>query len=151
MAVKTASVTLDGSNLRFVARTGSGHSIVLDDGVRTVLAQDDVAGQKRAGRWLRHERAMGERWIAGPEDEIGRTVDIQLRLHRRLDVDLGEDAEAFGSQGGLDGRARRGDAPRQSGSERVAGRERHVDTSDGARQGCTPCDPSTYLRTCASQ
>ena len=32
MAFKTASVTLDGSNLRFVARTGSGHSIVLDDG-----------------------------------------------------------------------------------------------------------------------
>jgi putative redox protein len=32
MSVKTASVTLDGSNLRFVARTGSGHSIVLDDG-----------------------------------------------------------------------------------------------------------------------
>jgi putative redox protein len=32
MTVKIASVTLDGSNLRFVARTGSGHSIVLDDG-----------------------------------------------------------------------------------------------------------------------
>ena len=32
MAFKTASVTLDGSNLRFISRTGSGHSIVLDDG-----------------------------------------------------------------------------------------------------------------------
>ena len=28
MAVKTASVTLDGPNLRFVARSGSGHTIV---------------------------------------------------------------------------------------------------------------------------
>jgi len=32
MVVKTASVALDGTNLRFVARSGSGHSIVLDDG-----------------------------------------------------------------------------------------------------------------------
>ena len=32
MAVKTASVTLDGSNLRFVATSGSGHTFVLDDG-----------------------------------------------------------------------------------------------------------------------
>ncbi len=32
MAVKTATVTLDGPNLRFVARSGSGHSIVMDDG-----------------------------------------------------------------------------------------------------------------------
>jgi putative redox protein len=32
MAVKTATVTLDGTNLRFVARSGSGHSVVLDDG-----------------------------------------------------------------------------------------------------------------------
>ena len=31
MAVKTATVTLDGGDLRFVARTGSGHSTVLDD------------------------------------------------------------------------------------------------------------------------
>jgi putative redox protein len=32
MAVKTATVTLDGGDLRFVGRTGSGHSLVLDDG-----------------------------------------------------------------------------------------------------------------------
>ncbi len=32
MAIKTASVELDGTNLRFVARSGSGHSFVLDDG-----------------------------------------------------------------------------------------------------------------------
>lgn len=32
MAVKTASVTLDGSSLRFVARSGSGHELVMDDG-----------------------------------------------------------------------------------------------------------------------
>jgi putative redox protein len=31
MAVKTATVTLDGADLRFVALTGSGHSVVLDD------------------------------------------------------------------------------------------------------------------------
>jgi putative redox protein len=31
MAVKTASVALDGVNLRFVARSGSGHELVLDD------------------------------------------------------------------------------------------------------------------------
>ncbi len=32
MATKTATVTLDGTNLRFVACSGSGHSVVLDDG-----------------------------------------------------------------------------------------------------------------------
>ena len=32
MAVKTGSVTLDGDGLRFSARVGSGHTIVLDDG-----------------------------------------------------------------------------------------------------------------------
>jgi putative redox protein len=31
MTVKTATVSLDGDDLRFVARAGSGHSIVLDD------------------------------------------------------------------------------------------------------------------------
>jgi putative redox protein len=31
MAVKTGSVALDGANLRFVARSGSGHSLVMDD------------------------------------------------------------------------------------------------------------------------
>jgi putative redox protein len=32
MAVKTASVTLDGTTMRFVATSGSGHAFVLDDG-----------------------------------------------------------------------------------------------------------------------
>lgn len=31
MAVKTATISLDGDGLRFVARSGSGHEIVLDD------------------------------------------------------------------------------------------------------------------------
>ncbi len=31
MTLRTASVTLDGGGLRFVARTGSGHSLVLDN------------------------------------------------------------------------------------------------------------------------
>ena len=32
MALKTATVTLDGADLRFVARSNSGHTLVLDDG-----------------------------------------------------------------------------------------------------------------------
>lgn len=32
MSVKTASITLEGGDLRFVARSGSGHTLVLDDG-----------------------------------------------------------------------------------------------------------------------
>lgn len=32
MGVKTATVTLEGGDLRFVAVAGSGHSVVLDDG-----------------------------------------------------------------------------------------------------------------------
>ena len=32
MTAKTATITLDGEGLRFVAESGSGHSLVLDDG-----------------------------------------------------------------------------------------------------------------------
>jgi putative redox protein len=32
MATKTATLTLEGSGMRFVARSGSGHTVVLDDG-----------------------------------------------------------------------------------------------------------------------
>ena len=32
MALKTASVTLEGGDLRFLGRTGTGHTLVLDDG-----------------------------------------------------------------------------------------------------------------------
>jgi len=32
VTIKTASITLAGGDLRFVARSGSGHTIVLDDG-----------------------------------------------------------------------------------------------------------------------
>ena len=32
MATKTANITLEGGDLRFVAHSGSGHTIVLDDG-----------------------------------------------------------------------------------------------------------------------
>jgi Predicted redox protein, regulator of disulfide bond formation len=32
VAVKTATISLEGGDLRFVARSGSGHDIVLDDG-----------------------------------------------------------------------------------------------------------------------
>ena len=32
MALKTAAVALDGNNLRFVATSGSGHTVIMDDG-----------------------------------------------------------------------------------------------------------------------
>jgi putative redox protein len=32
MAVKTATITLDGPDLRFIARSGSGHTFAVDDG-----------------------------------------------------------------------------------------------------------------------
>jgi putative redox protein len=32
MALKTASATLEGGDVRFIGRVGSGHSVVLDDG-----------------------------------------------------------------------------------------------------------------------
>jgi putative redox protein len=32
MALKTATVTLDGDGMRFIGSVGSGHSIILDDG-----------------------------------------------------------------------------------------------------------------------
>ena len=36
---------------------------------------------------------MGERRVAGAEDSVGRALDAELFLQRRLDVDVAEDAE----------------------------------------------------------
>ena len=36
--------------------------------------------------------------IAGAEDAIGRHLDVELLFHRRLDVDLGQDAESLVGQ-----------------------------------------------------
>ena len=64
-----------------------------------LLANDHVAGQQQTDVRLRRERAVRQWRIAGAQDAVGAAVDAEFGLHRRLDVDLGEDAEALGLEG----------------------------------------------------
>lgn len=41
------------------------------------------------------DRLMRHLWIAGAEYAVARHVDVQLLLHRRADVDFGQDPEAL--------------------------------------------------------
>jgi len=41
---------------------------------------------------------MHQRWIAGTEDAVGGHIGIRLGFHRRLNVDLRQDAESFDLQ-----------------------------------------------------
>jgi putative redox protein len=85
MTTKTASVTLEGGDLRFVARSGSGHTVVLDDGrgdtgmrpaelvpiaVAACTAMDVISIlRKKRQRVDRYEvRARGEQEDAHPNE-----------------------------------------------------------------------------------
>jgi hypothetical protein len=86
-----------------------------------VLAHDDIAGQQRADLGLRDQGTVGERRVARAQDAVARKIDVELLLHRRRNVDLGEDAEAlFGKLLG-DAFQRRVEAQVDVLSEAVAG------------------------------
>ena len=83
---------------------------ISDGGARAVPAQHDVAGQHERDRRIELQGPMGQRRVARAEDLEGRTDDPELRLEGSGHIDLGEDAEALGSQrrahrdlGALDG------------------------------------------------
>lgn len=79
-----------------------------------------------------HDRPVSERRIVRAKDQVRRTIDIELRLHRRLDVDLGQDSEALGLERSLDSRSNLGDGPVETGPEREARERGHRVTSRGA-------------------
>ena len=60
-----------------------------------VLPDDDVARQQQPDGRLRLQRPPRIRRVAGAEDLVRRDVVVELLLHRRLDVDLGQHAEAL--------------------------------------------------------
>ncbi len=57
-----------------------------------------VAGQQDAQLRLGLQRPVGEPGVAGPQDDVRVTVEVELGLHRGLHVDLGEHAEALRGQ-----------------------------------------------------
>ena len=57
-------------------------------------AHDDVAGQQHRDRRLGLQRLVRKLRPAGAEDHLWRDVDVELGLEGRLQVDLGEHAEA---------------------------------------------------------
>jgi hypothetical protein len=66
-----------------------------DVGLPASLVDDDVAGKERPQVGLGLERAVGERWVAGPEDHVRLDLDAELLPHRGGDVDLAQDAESL--------------------------------------------------------
>ena len=68
------------------------------------LVDHDVAGKEQTEVRLHGERRMRELGIAGAEDDVRTAVHAELVLHRLLDVDLGDDAEALGFEGLEDAR-----------------------------------------------
>ena len=99
-----------------------GHRIHgLDDRLGPVLAKDDVAGSRAPT----DGSASIARWASGglqaPRIRYGGPLDPELRLHRGLHVDLGEDPEPLGPEGRLDPRPDVCDRPRRRGPEREAG------------------------------
>ena len=71
---------------------------------------DDVARQHGADLVLELERLVSELGIAGAQDAIPAEIGADLVLQGVLDVDLGEDAEAFL----LEARLRSGAPPRRN-------------------------------------
>jgi hypothetical protein len=64
-----------------------------------LFAHDHVARQQQADVGVSLDRAVGEWGIARTEYPVRPALDIELGLERRLDVDVGEDAESFRFQG----------------------------------------------------
>jgi hypothetical protein len=62
------------------------------------LVDDDVAGQQRTEVPLGLQRPVRVRRVARTEDEVRLRLLAQLLAERRLDVDLGQHAEALDSQ-----------------------------------------------------
>ena len=56
---------------------------------------DDVAGEQHAEVGLGLERLVGERRVAGAEDQVRLALDSELLAQRRLYVDLAEHTEPF--------------------------------------------------------
>src|SRR5664280_1496858 len=106
----------DGADARGIDDSHGGERIHrLDDDLRPLLAEDDIAGQERADGRIGLERPTGERRVARTEDEVRCPIHAELRLQGGLHIDLGEDAEALGPELCLHGRAHAGDRPRQPG------------------------------------
>jgi hypothetical protein len=60
-----------------------------------LLLDDHVAGQEHPDSGLAFQGAVGEAWVAGPEDGVRSKVDAQFRLESCADVDLGQHSEAL--------------------------------------------------------
>ena len=75
--------------------SGAGRQPRDDAGVRSRLVHDDVAGQEQPNLELGVERAVGERRIAGTQNDVFAERAIQLFLQRLPDVNRREYAEAL--------------------------------------------------------
>lgn len=69
-----------------------------DLGAAIHFAQDDIARQHRTHPRLNPDGLVRHFRVAGPKDAVGLHLDVDLLFHRRLDVNLGQNAEAIFGQ-----------------------------------------------------
>ena len=86
-----AAAYLAGRGCELVVADDREHLLGVDGGdvrVTLLLVDDDVAREQDAELGLGLQRGVGERWVAGPEDEVGLAVRAECSPERRLDIDL---------------------------------------------------------------
>src|SRR6478672_2417282 len=128
---------------------GVGVEGLHDGGVLVDRAHRDVAGEHGGDGGVDLQRLVGQLGPARAEDDVRRDVDVELRLERRLQVDLGEDAEALVGQGG----AHVGDGPVVGPGHRGLERVAHQDSCPSASSCARTCSMSrsrTAVMTCSS-
>jgi hypothetical protein len=128
----TALSTTAASRLRTSAAIGISASLPTIESIRSASTAETVV---RPSRWwttalqgsrtprsvIGLECAVGERWVAGAEDQVRLGVDAELLLQRRLDVDLARDAESLSTQFGAHPLDRLGKRGRRDARQGVAG------------------------------
>ena len=100
------------------------------------------ARQQQPDRGLHLKGRVRQPWPAGTEDHLRRDVNVQFRLQRGLDVDLGQDAEALVGQGFAGGCQRIGERAADRGGQCV----RHLGSRFGylvQDAAMTDCDSVT--------
>jgi len=100
-----ALVRLFRHRLNFIAIYYCKHGLRASDGdhaATLLLPHAHVARQQESDTEFRFKRAVRQLGIAGAENDVAPKLAIELRLQRRFDVDLREDAESLLLEG-LDG------------------------------------------------
>jgi Sulfite exporter TauE/SafE len=91
-----ALLHLGGDRRKLVVADDREHPLRVDrgdPGLAAPLVDDHVAGQQHAELGFGLQRLVGERRVAGTEDQVRLSLDAELLPHRRVHVDLAQHPE----------------------------------------------------------